>query len=310
MLAGAGYYFYTHQEEVIGLIKEISYWRIIASLVLLLIGKLFIVVLVKFSVEAEGWSPSFWETLGIYGLTSMGKYIPGGIWHFVGRFGIYRANNLDNKQTARAFILENIWLLSAAIAVGVCALSLYRFDLISYYLRIPQTQLVSISFAVGTLVLWFGGLYLVKLYFNNKTKTTIRPIWQIIPTSLLLWIFIGLSFFVMFENYPITSGGLFVGAYAVSWSVGYLAVFAPGGLGIREAVLALVFSTVSSPEKIAVYAAMNRVVWLVAELLFGLAGYLQKPQFRSGESSEGQVVEGALLEPSQMESKDPTDLVP
>ena len=56
----------------------------------------------------------------------------------------------------------------------------------------------------------------------------------------------------------------------------YILVFAPGGLGVREAVLAFVFSNIASVELIAVYAAMNRIVWVVAEVLFGLVGIFQK----------------------------------
>ena len=56
----------------------------------------------------------------------------------------------------------------------------------------------------------------------------------------------------------------------------YILVFAPGGLGIREAVLAFVFSNIASVELIAVYAAMNRIIWVIAEVLFGLVGMFQK----------------------------------
>ncbi len=58
--------------------------------------------------------------------------------------------------------------------------------------------------------------------------------------------------------------------------VGYIAVFAPGGLGVREAALAFVFSNIASVELIAVYAAMNRIIWVIAEVLFGLFGMSQK----------------------------------
>ncbi len=57
-----------------------------------------------------------------------------------------------------------------------------------------------------------------------------------------------------------------------------VAVFAPGGIGVREAVLALVFSSIVSVEMIAVYAAMNRIIWVVAEVLFGLVGIIQKQE--------------------------------
>ena len=278
VLAGAAYYFYRNQETVLTLIKQISALRIIASLLFLVIGKLFIVFLVQFSVEPEGLRLTFWETLGIYGTTSLGKYIPGGVWHFVGRFGVYRAKGLDNKQTLRAFILENIWMLSAALIVGIAALLFYRQDLLESWFNLMLTSGSAIGLFSLAIFIWITSLLLVKYYFDKQTKLPIRPFWQVALAGILLWFFVGLSFFVMFEGFPLQKFGLFVGGYAISWVVGYFAVFAPGGVGIRETMLVFIFASVSSAEQISVYAAMNRIIWIGAELAFGMIGYLQKPK--------------------------------
>lgn len=278
MLAGAAYYFYRNQETVLTLIKQISALRIIASLLFLVIGKLFIVFLVQFSVEPEGLRLTFWETLGIYGTTSLGKYIPGGVWHFVGRFGIYRAKGLDNKQTLRAFILENIWMLSAAVIVGIAALLFYRQDLLKSWFNLMPTSGSAIGLFSLAIFIWITSLLLVKYYFDKQTKLPVRPVWQVALAGILLWFFVGLSFFVMFEGLPLQKFGLFVGGYAISWVVGYFAVFAPGGVGIRETMLVFIFGSVGSAEQISVYAAMNRIIWIGAELAFGMIGYLQKPK--------------------------------
>ena len=277
VLAGAGFYFFQNQETVLALIRQLSALRIGASLFLLLVAKLFIVLLVQFSVEAEGLALSFWETLGIYGSTALGKYIPGGVWHFVGRFAVYRAKGLNSKQTLRAFILENIWMLSAALVVGLAALLFYRLDLLNAWLDLNLSAGIAIGLFILVLCLWIAGLILVRGFIGRQTQMSIRPVWQVALAGVLLWIFAGLSFFVMFEAFPLQDFGLFVGGYAISWAVGYLAVFAPGGVGIRETMLVLVFASIGSAAQISVYAAMNRIIWVAAELLFGLAGYLQNP---------------------------------
>jgi hypothetical protein len=48
----------------------------------------------------------------------LGKYLPGGIWHFAGKFGIYKVMGISTKATTQAIIYENIWLLSSATIVG------------------------------------------------------------------------------------------------------------------------------------------------------------------------------------------------
>jgi uncharacterized membrane protein YbhN (UPF0104 family) len=292
VLAAAGYYFYRHQEEVINLLKQIDYWRIILSLILLLIGKAFLVILVKYSVNCEGWYPTYPEILGVYGLSSLGKYLPGGIWHFVGRFGVYKMNGLSAKASTRAMVLENIWLLSSALATGVIGVFLFRFDLIANLLNIPDENWLAVTLTMVILTLWIIALIIVHKIMQKYTSRQIPNVVRVTLIGLLLWTFIGGSFFAMFKEFSFSSAPLFIGGYAVSWAVGYIAVFAPGGLGVREAVLAFVFSSITSVELIAVYAAMNRIIWVIAEVLFGLFGMSQKrilsasPELTSEETDQ------------------------
>lgn len=272
----AGYYFYRHQDQVIDLLKQIELWRIALSLILLLIGKAFLVKLVQYSVNCEGWNPTYLEILGVYGLSSLGKYLPGGIWHFVGRFGVYKMNGLTNKASTRSLILENVWLLSSALATGVIGVFLTRFDLIADLLNTPSEKWLAITLTFVIISLWIISLLIFHKIMQKYTAQKIHNVAHVALIGLLLWTFIGGSFFIMFHEFQFSSAPLFIGGYAVSWAVGYIAVFAPGGLGVREAVLAFVFSNIGSVELIAVYAAMNRIIWVIAEVLFGLVGMSQK----------------------------------
>lgn len=294
VLAAAGYYFYRNWEQVINLISQISAWRIVLSLVLLIIGKMFLVLLVQYSVNSEGWHPKYIETLGIYGLSSLGKYIPGGIWQFVGRFGVYKVNGLSSKASTRAMILENIWLLGSAVAIGVIGVFLTRFDLIAGLLNLPNHQWLAILFTILALGLWIVVLKIVHKTMRRHTAENIPSIFVVAGVGLLLWTFIGGSFFVMFHDFPFSAAPLFIGGYAVSWAVGYIAVFAPGGLGVREAALAFVFSNIASVEMIAVYAAMNRIIWVIAEVLFGLVGMVQKQGMQANQPEDENIATANL----------------
>jgi len=302
VLAAAGYYFYRHQDEVINLLKQIEYWRIALSLILLLIGKAFLVILVRYSVNCEGWYPTYPEILGVYGLSSLGKYLPGGIWHFVGRFGVYKMNGLSAKASTRSMILETIWLLSSALATGVIGVFVTRFDLIADLVNFPDKKWLAITFTIVILAIWIVALLIIHKIMQKYTSRQIPKVGYVALIGLLLWTFIGGSFFVMFNEFSLSSAPLFIGGYAVSWAVGYIAVFAPGGLGIREAVLAFVFSSITSVELIAVYAAMNRIIWVTAEVLFGLFGMFQKrimsvPPELTGEETE-QLSKERIVEPN------------
>ena len=296
VVVGSAFYFFKHKQQILLFISEISYWRIATSLVLLLAGKLFIIRLVQFSIQAEGWNYPFYRTLGMYGITSMGKYIPGGVWHFVGRISIYRLKGFNPKQITRSMMLENVWLLSSALVVGMIGVAIYRFDQIASFLRLPISLTFRILLIVLIVILWVIALGVLKKWIDTYTVVPTQPILVIMIVGLFLWAIIGLSFYVMFPDTSIDQAFLFVGGYALSWSIGYLAILAPGGVGVREAVLAWMFISIAGGEMIAVYAAMNRIIWLVAEMLYGLVGVLQKQEFMPGvendkESTSSEVVE-------------------
>ena len=276
VLAGASYYFYKNWNSVSLLVSQIKLWRILLSLLLIIIGKAFIVLFMKFSVNAEGWHPEYIKLMGLYGLSGLGKYIPGGVWHFVGRFGAYKMSGMTVKSATRSLILENLWLISSAAYVGLTGLTLSRFDLVSQFLKIKNQTWISILFVIGYTLLWYLGLLLAHHILNKYTKERIQNPWTMMIIGILVWVFIGGGFFVMFSDFGIQLLPVFIGGYALSWTAGYLFVIAPGGIGIREVSLSFVFSTIASLELITVYGTMNRILFTVAELLYGLLGVLQK----------------------------------
>ena len=57
----------------------------------------------------------------------------------------------------------------------------------------------------------------------------------------------------------------------LSWSIGYVSLFAPSGLGVREAVLVAILSVAYVPEQIVFYVTLNRLIWVVVgEVVLGL----------------------------------------
>ena len=61
--------------------------------------------------------------------------------------------------------------------------------------------------------------------------------------------------------------------YTASYLIGFLAIFAPGGIGVREAALAglLISLRLATPADAALLAAASRIWLTVVEILPGLA---------------------------------------
>ena len=117
--AGRCRVYFQNQETVFSPDQRLSALRIGASLFCFW-SPSFSLFIGQFSVEAEGLALGFWK-LWEFMAAPLWENIPGGVWHFVGRFAVYRPRGWTiNSKPLRAFILENIWMLSAAL-VGTCS---------------------------------------------------------------------------------------------------------------------------------------------------------------------------------------------
>ena len=90
----------------------------------------------------------------------------------------------------------------------------------------------------------------------------------LIAQMLIIWISFGISFWLVF---PLENGFLpaIAGAFSLSWVAGYVAFFAPGGIGVREYLLTIILSSFFSDNEVAIYATIHRLIWVVVEILLG-----------------------------------------
>ncbi|WP_246846397.1 hypothetical protein [Humibacter ginsenosidimutans] len=61
-----------------------------------------------------------------------------------------------------------------------------------------------------------------------------------------------------------------ISGYALSWAVGFLAVFAPAGAGVREAILVLLFAGSIGGADVLGVAVVSRMIFILVDVtLFG-----------------------------------------
>lgn len=69
-------------------------------------------------------------------------------------------------------------------------------------------------------------------------------------------------------------GSTSLGAFSIAWATGYVAVFAPSGIGVREAVLVALLAPSVPAEEAVAYAAVSRVIWTLVEFVLGLLAFM------------------------------------
>jgi hypothetical protein len=106
-----------------------------------------------------------------------------------------------------------------------------------------------------------------------------------------VWPLMGASFWMTaraFVHVPLGDLPEYVGAFAAAWVVGLLAIYAPAGLGVREAVLVgILRSRIGSADAL-VIAAASRALFTLVDLL--AAGVALRRRAEQGRRSGAEVV--------------------
>ncbi len=116
--------------------------------------------------------------------------------------------------------------------------------------------------------MWVAGLLVFEYFFFGKQKIIIRDFFLMLAELVFIWLVFGFSFWLVF---PPNGGYLaqVIGAFSLSWLAGYVAIFAPGGIGVREVLLAVLLGTFFKSEEVAIYASIHRLLWVLAEVFLG-----------------------------------------
>lgn len=264
----AGYYFYKNYRDISGYLESISIIRLLGSFVMLMLGKLALSEMTRYSLKKIDVEIAYADALTITSVTQLGKYLPGGIWHIAGKFGIYKARQISLKKSTQAIVFENIWLLSSALVIGAVLLLLSSRDVVCAAMPYFCRSEIQNAFLVLFPTLWVVGLYVFEKIFFKNNPVILKDFLAKFLLMIAIWFSFGVSFWLVF---PLQSGFLvaITGAFSLSWVAGYVAFFAPGGIGVREYLLTLLLVSFFSSSEVAIYATIHRLIWVLEEILLG-----------------------------------------
>lgn len=284
VFAGVVYYLSGHSASVLAHLRQFSARALVLSFASLIAAKFLLTYLSLWSIEGQAWHPTFGEMFYFNAVTQLAKYLPGGVWHFVGRFGLYRAKGMTNAQSGKTMLAENLWLLLSAACFGVLASLIGGQEQLLAWIKGPVASLATRVLPLLTLFIWIGGLVFIERFAKLAPRYEPAHLVRLLLLQAAIWALIGAGFWVLLPtDWSAGVVGVSLGAFALSWVAGFLVPFAPSGLGVREAALAALLAVYAGAEAIAVYAAVSRIIWVVTELALGL---LSGPLFGSGDLAQ------------------------
>jgi len=214
-----------------------------------------------------------------YLLSFLPRYIPGTVWGYISRNEwLYQDYGVDYTLSSFGSILEIV--VSIVASAMMACLFFVAYPAVQYKVWIGILVLVMpfLSWWVGSVLLKVGVVQKIFKKLEVKTLEVINlPRWLL---SVLLitvnWFYYGFSLYLVVLGVGQTTSinlyslVIFAGSYSLAWLLGFLVLFLPSGLGLREWVLAYLLSwgfSLTSFEASAV-AITFRLIVVLAELLW------------------------------------------
>lgn len=211
----------------------------------------------------------------VWARSQIAKYLPGNIFHYVGRQVLGRWAGLSHATLVGSAILETISLILAASLLALHRLSSGGWG----------SGLLPAGLALLFLAFWPVMDRLLRRRTSRETGASM-PARGPLHLSALLGPTVLVHAFFLLGTGGILLGLLRVGwghpevdpravmtAYAAAWLAGTLMPGAPAGIGVREMVLTMELESVIGPTHAAALALALRVVTTAGDLLTAFLGH-------------------------------------
>ena len=261
-----------HWAEFRGLEIDLSFELRAIVLAALTVWATYLILIEAWRWVILGWGQSLGrlQAARIWLISNLGRYLPGKVWSIAGLAVL--AGRAGVKSWAATGSAVAMQALAVGTGVGVVAVAA------------PQTASplpLALAGAIAVVFVWL----LVSPALVSRVVSALWPQTEFRPLDLraamsagfvtvLAWIAYGVAFWLL-------ANGLFVdhaldvrsaiGIFAAGYIVGLLAIFAPGGVGVREAVLVALLTPRIGPGEALALAVASRLLLTLCEVVAALA---------------------------------------
>ncbi|WP_342596584.1 lysylphosphatidylglycerol synthase domain-containing protein [Cyanobacterium aponinum UTEX 3222] len=233
-------------------------------------------ILTLFNCKLGGFS-----AVKIYLITNISKYIPGNIWHFVGRVKAIQNHGDSIALGTFPVVLEPLLMAIASLLITIFSVSLGILE-VNFSPLIFSLLLFFILIILIAIHPKFINPVLKKLVINKgKVETNIKlnkyPFLPLIG-ELIFLLLRGSAFMALmmpFIDLNIILIPQILTAFSFAWLIGLIVPGAPGGLGIFEAVaIASLDPAIFPRDKIIIVVALFRFSSIIAETFTAYLAWL------------------------------------
>lgn len=182
----------------------------------------------------------FRKGFSIHFLSQVGKYVPGKVWAAMGKYTLSRNSGLTTLQTGQGLVLETVFIVLGCLITTLPLIPLTAKDTglgvttgMAVALGLSIALLASIHPQVFRRLIGLAGKIMKSSY--TLRECSFSEMLRILPVYVTVFFTLGASYWLMCLSFGLHMPffpGVFI--YPAAMGIGYLAIFAPGGLGARE----------------------------------------------------------------------------
>lgn len=249
------YWIWTYRDIIIATFRKIGVVQLVIIIALIIVSLFLTVFAFVILVRDKGYSFGFADGYHALNLSQLASMIPGGIWGYAGLAGILWSKRISKADSVVIIFFYTLSMLSACAVVGISGL----------------VQILGWGYTIICLLpflfLLLGRNWLDKVRQQHFPQTSPLPstkaLLEVLALGMAVWIITSFCFAWLVynsEGLDVTPFWIIVGAYAAGYLGGYIAIFAPSGLGVSEGLVTLILGPYIGTNTILAIAISFRII--------------------------------------------------
>jgi uncharacterized membrane protein YbhN (UPF0104 family) len=247
-------------------------------------------------------------------LGQLGKYVPGGVWQVVATMELGRDHAAPRKRTFTATVLGMAITLAGGLGLTAIALPFTSADAAHrYWWVLALVPVVAAALHPRALT---GALNLaLRLARREPLERSVSRsgLFLALGWTVLGWALLDVQAWLLVND--VHHGGLSdflpaAAAYMLAWSVGFLTIFAPGGIGTREVAMAAALAPLMDWPQALVIATVSRLISMAADLAWAALAFALGRLALSRRGPQAPQPAGNVLAPAALHMNESTNRGP
>lgn len=235
---------------------------------------------------------SFRAAIPLFGISQLGKYIPGGVWNIAAAAELGQAHRIPRRHSVAAMTIALLVSIVTGAAVGAIAFLASPGPLFTQWGWVPWLAVPLLLCLLPPIMNRLIALaWRLARLEPLETSVSSRGIGVVTMWSVAAWILAGASVAALAVGMgapaDVAMLAQCIGGYALAWTAGFLVFVAPAGAGVRELVLvAALAGTLDSGAAVAIVLLSRILLTFVDLILAGMGALdLRITQRRDGASA-------------------------